>query len=193
MKRVKSICLLATFVTFSFAGLAQLKYTDRGVDITVKGTSNLHDWDVKSDKGIVDATLAMGAGEKTVSFSKLSFVVNAETLKSGKSGMDKNTYKALKTDAHKNITFNLLSANAIPTDGNAYQVKAKGNLTVAGVTKPIDLIVTAKWNPGNQSLTISGVKTFKMTDFGVKPPTAVLGTIKTGDEVNITFSVNIVK
>ncbi len=193
MKLLKSLCLLATFATFSFAGLAQMKYTDRGVDIVVKGTSNIHDWDVKSDKGIVDATIAMGAGDKTVTFSKLAFVVNAETLKSGKSGMDKNTYKALKTEEHKNINFDLLSANAIPTDGNTYQVKAKGNLTVAGVTKPIDLIVTAKWNNADKSLSISGAKAFNMTEFGVKPPTALFGTIKTGDEVNINFNVQITK
>jgi hypothetical protein len=40
----------------------------------------------------------------------------------------------------------------------------------------------------NNNVTFTGKKTIKMTEFEVEPPTALLGTIKTGDEVTISFN-----
>jgi hypothetical protein len=31
----------------------------------------------------------------------------------------------------------------------------------------------------------------KMTDFGIKPPTAIFGRLKTGDEVKVNFELNV--
>ena len=38
----------------------------------------------------------------------------------------------------------------------------------------------------------TGSYTLKMTDFSVKPPTAMFGTIKTGDEITVKFNVDYV-
>jgi hypothetical protein len=42
---------------------------------------------------------------------------------------------------------------------------------------------------GKGGLRATGVSTFKMTDFGVKPVTALLGTIRTGDAVTVKFDI----
>jgi hypothetical protein len=39
---------------------------------------------------------------------------------------------------------------------------------------------------------ISGSKKLKMTEFDMVPPTALMGTIKTGDEVTVTFNLNLI-
>jgi hypothetical protein len=31
----------------------------------------------------------------------------------------------------------------------------------------------------------------KMTDFGIKPPTAIFGTLRTGDEVKVNFALTV--
>ena len=41
------------------------------------------------------------------------------------------------------------------------------------------------------SITFNGSKKLKMTDYGIKPPTALLGTMTTGDEVEIVFQVTL--
>jgi filamentous hemagglutinin family protein len=41
------------------------------------------------------------------------------------------------------------------------------------------------------SVTFSGSKKLKMTDYGIKPPTALMGTMTVGDEVEIVFSVTL--
>jgi polyisoprenoid-binding protein YceI len=63
-------------------------------------------------------------------------------------------------------------------------------LTIAGTAKKTDLYVQGKVG-GDGSLTFNGSKKLKMTDFGIKPPTALMGTMTVGDEVEIVFSVTL--
>lgn len=67
-----------------------------------------------------------------------------------------------------------------------------GNLNVAGTTKSIDLVVKGELLP-NGAILFEGMKALKMTDFNVKPPTALLGVLKTGNEVFISFRITVSK
>ena len=76
------------------------------------------------------------------------------SLKSGKGGLDKNTYKALNADEHPTITFRMTSYSAEPKDG-AFAAKVGGTLTVNGVTRDVLLLTTISGEPGAlQAVTI---------------------------------------
>src|SRR5699024_11709610 len=64
------------------------------ISINVDGTSNIHDWDLKAEKFTVKAIIEDSADLPAI--KSLNLDLEAESLKSGKSGVDKNTYKALK-------------------------------------------------------------------------------------------------
>ena len=189
LTRIFSVLLIGSFLTAPITGKAQLKYYGQALDVSIKGTSTLHDWEIKSDKGQVEALVSVNKDK--VSFTALSFSVPATSLKSGHNAMDKNTYKALNVDKNPNISFVLSSANVTPVDANTYQFKGVGNLTIAGATRQTDLTAVCKYNPADKSFTCTGTKKFKMTDYNVKPPTVMLGTIKTGDEISISYNVKI--
>jgi polyisoprenoid-binding protein YceI len=106
--------------------------------------------------------------------------------------MDNNTYKALNVDKNPNITYVLSSATVTPVDGNTYTIKTTGKLTIAGSTRETDVVATGKMN-ADKSISVTGSKKFKMTDYGIKPPTAMLGTIKTGDDITISYNLKFVK
>lgn len=108
----------------------------------------------------------------------------AESLKSGKSAMDRNTYDALETKKHKQIQFVL--TNITPAGSNTWN--AKGNFTIAGVTQPASFEVKSSSSGSNYNF--QGRHAFKLTDYKMDPPTALLGTVKTGNDVVIHFNIN---
>lgn len=169
---------------------AQTNYQSNAAQTTIKGTSTLHDWDMTSSKGQTKATFVLN-GNQVTGISALSFTVQAESLKSDKSGLDKNAYKALNTGKHANITFTMTSGTVTATGNNTFQVKATGNLNIAGTSKPTTITATCQLNPADKSITTKGSTTFKMTEYKVTPPTVMLGTIKTGDEVTIDYQVKL--
>jgi hypothetical protein len=193
-KRISSgagrFSLVLISILFSLASLAQVRSHIRSANLLIKGTSTLHDWEMKSSAGNAEAVLSLNK-EVLTGFSALTFSMPAETLKSGHGGMDKNCYKALKTSASPSITFVLSSSSVTPVDGTTYRVRAIGNLTIAGVTKQTELIATCKWNAAEKSFDCTGSKKMKMSEFKVDPPTFMFGTIKTGDEIEIAFNLKI--
>jgi len=194
MKTLKSCwTLLAILSVFSLTGKAQTaKLSIKESSILVKGTSSLHDWRCKTEQISGDISYTANALTlKDITAVNLQLVVKSmKSIKENgdyyEAGMDKNMYKALSADKFPKITFALIDiSNVKATTGKADFV-AKGNLTIAGNQKPISF-------PVNAILTANGVvfkgsTTFKMTSFGVTPPKALLGTIKTGDEVTIVFN-----
>lgn len=68
-------------------------------------------------------------------------------------------------------------------------ITVKGDLTIAGVTKPAE--ITAGYTFSGNTLTITGSHQLLMSNFGIKPPTAMMGSLKTGDEVTVEFDLNL--
>ena len=66
------------------------------------------------------------------------------------------------------------------------KVVASGDLTIAGKTNKVDLPFTLTVSDGKAVL--EGKIPLKMTDFGIEPPKALLGTIKTGDEIEVHYN-----
>ena len=182
---------IALFAAINFAlsitAIAQTNYRTQVVDIKLNGTSNLHDWQMKAVSGTSAAFFVVTNG-KVTSLSKLNFSLPVKNLKSGKSGMDKNTYKALNADANPNISFVLTSATVVPTGGNNYKLNCQANMSIAGKTNQTELVATGIYNPADKSFTVTGVKKMKMTDYNVKPPTALLGSIRTGNDITISYN-----
>jgi len=181
--------LLAIAMAFAMPAAAQV-YSSSATTAIVKGTSTLHDWDMTSSSGKTQATFSIANGE-IKGISALSFTVAAESLKSSRSGLDKNAYKALETKKHKDIAFKM-SSGTVTKGAEGYTVKAKGTLTVAGNSKPLDITAIAVLE-ADGSISVNGSVMFAMTTYGVKPPTVMMGTIKTGDEITITYGAKLTK
>ncbi|MFN0172163.1 MAG: YceI family protein [Bryobacteraceae bacterium] len=66
------------------------------------------------------------------------------------------------------------------------QIKVTGDLTIRNITKPVVVWVRQRESSADGML-FEGQARFRMTDFGLKPPTAALGAIGTRDEVELSF------
>ncbi|OUR92329.1 hypothetical protein A9Q87_07555 [Flavobacteriales bacterium 34_180_T64] len=153
--------------------------------LTVSGTSSLHDWDIVAEAQ--NGTIEINYTSSNLEINTFKIVITSESLKSGKRGMDKNTYKALKTNEFENISFQLTETKSVLDLGNeTFQVSASGTLNIAGATNLVTL--NFKLSIKGNSINIIGEKSIKMTDYKIDPPKALLGTITTGDEIVIKFN-----
>ncbi len=113
-KNFKSILgsILMLLITSQVSVTQNYSLDSAASKLTIDGTSNIHDWTITSEnqKGKLVAEVDKAQLAK---ISQLDFSVKAEGLKSGKGGMDKNTYIALKTDKYQDISFSLKKVNSI--------------------------------------------------------------------------------
>ena len=156
------------------------------IDMEVAGTSTLHDWEMVSEEARGRANFIL-ENKQLKEIKDLSFSLETETLKSGKGPMDKICYESMKTKKHKNITFQLLGVNSIKQSANGYTILARGNLQIAGVKKTV--VMNVKAIIVNGTIEFIGSYKMKMTDYDIDPPTALFGTIKTGNDLDISFKV----
>ena len=146
----------------------------------------MHDWVMKTSSGDCSATLQVDGDGNLKDITAMSFSVASKALKSGKDGMDKNAYKALKSDKSPNISATLKSADVIMKDGKNYTIKAIINLTIAGKTVETALEAQAK-KINDTSFSIKGEKKISMKDYDMQPPSFMLGAVKTGNDVVLNF------
>jgi polyisoprenoid-binding protein YceI len=162
----------------------------------IEGTSNLHGWSCKAEK--MDATIdldAVAAAQLTSAppkaLKRVQVKVPVKSLKCGHGGMDDNLYKALGADASPDISYIMATFQAVPGDvTDSFTLKTVGTLTIAGKANPLAMDVVATRLPDG-SVKATGTVPIKMTDFGIKPPTAIFGRLKTGDEVKVNFELTV--
>lgn len=169
--------ILGLSLSLSAQSLYQLAGTP---ELKVSGGSTIHDWEMVATAATGKADISIG--NKNIQAIRMGEVtMKATALKSGKGQMDGIAYKSLKAGKNPNISFKLTSFKNL--GGN--KASATGNLTVAGATRPVTFLV--KYLVNGDAVNLEGETSFKMTDFDITPPTAMLGTIKTDDKVTISF------
>src|SRR5687767_14540150 len=97
-KKTTVIILAIAFALISLNSQGQSRYTQSSTRMTISGTSSLHDWTMKSESTTCDAVFQINSQGDPLQLVSMVVSVPSESLKSGKSGMDKNAYSALKTD-----------------------------------------------------------------------------------------------
>lgn len=178
-------CLFLVFVSVS-SGFGQSYSLDNSKShLSIFGTSTLHDWEIKAEA--LNGNMMISTQDESFEIKSLSFKVLVNSLKSGKSMMDNNTYKAMEAEEYPSVSYKLNSAKVIGKTDGTFNLKAKGTLTIANTTKTIEMPVKAAMN--SSQISYQGEITFNMSEYGIEPPTALLGSIKTGDEITIKFNV----
>lgn len=166
----------ALLIAGSLSGQSMLQSSH---SLTIKGTSNLHDWQSKAT-AVKSTGTAVFANNALTDIKNFSVVVPVKKIESGKDLMDTKTFEAFNEPKNPNITFTCSDATIAGST-----VTLKGNLTMNGVTLPATVVAQSKW--ANGQLTLTGTHTVDMVTFKMRPPEAVMGTIKVGPKVTLSF------
>jgi polyisoprenoid-binding protein YceI len=189
--RPASIAILLSAAAMTAGPAAQAR-PPLGIDtarVTIAGTSNIHEY-TASTASVRVTRVAMGsaiAGDafwdevvKPGALAGFEVAIPAASLSSPKAGLDKNMHKALKVEQFPDITFRLTRL-----EGAAGALKAIGVLRIAGVEREVALDL--KTSRKGSLLVVTGSLPLLMTDYGIKPPTAMLGMLTTDPKVTVSF------
>ncbi len=121
----------------------------------------------------------------------LALVVPVDNLRSGDARLDRHLHETLGADRHKEIRFRMDSYDVAGrrAPGTALVLTLHGRLTVAGVERPIDVAASGFRVRGG--IRFRGRTNLMMTDYGIQPPTLMLGAIKTANRVTVKFDVTL--
>ena len=127
------------------------------------------------------------------SIKGFDLMIPAAKLSSGDHGLDENMAKALKAAQYPEIHFQMDSYD-VPTTSSAavtFPITLHGRLNLAGVERKIDVEVVGVHV--REGIRFSGSKDLLMTDYKIKPPTMMFGTIKTADLITMKFTATLEK
>jgi len=192
--KVKMLVALVLAATIA-AATERARFTPAQTStIKIAGTSTLHAWTMEGAtiNGAIDIAPEIVADPmqpqawKSDSPALVSVKIPVAAIKAEHARMNNIMLEAMKASANPEIRYELVEANPVKGSGDAFVVNTKGKLTIAGVTRDLDMDVTAK-RDGDRRYVMTGEAPIKMTDFGITPPVTMLGTLKTGNEVKVTF------
>ena len=190
---VSALLAAATVAGAQGASAIRLRL-EPGSELTIAGTSNVHDFTCKTNKinAYVDVDPGYIKDLTKVARPIVSVKVNiaVKSLSCGKKQMDENMYKTLKADQNQIIRYTLSGYDILDGSSTAFAAKTTGTLTIMGKDKIIAMkIDAARFNEGKA--TAQGEETLLMTDFGIKPPSFMFGTMKVGNEIKVKFNLKL--
>jgi polyisoprenoid-binding protein YceI len=151
--------------------------------VWVEGTSTVKSY--KCAAKSIGATMQTGPEGESADVAQLvkSALVTVATgeLECGNGTMNEHMRKALKLTEHPNVSFTLDSYTLAPNG------LLKGKLQIAGQEKEIEFSATI--TEENSGIRVVGSKQINMKEWGVKPPSLMLGTMKVNPLVTINFDV----
>jgi polyisoprenoid-binding protein YceI len=159
----------------------------------VEGTSTVRDYTCRATslEGSVtptgaDASLAMGELEKAVRTVDVSLPVQG--LECGNGTMNGHLRNALKAQQNPTIRFRLSHYELAAAGQTAGTATLQGTLAIAGQEKPVSIEASVS-SEGDGAVRVKGSKEILMSEYGVRPPTLMMGTLKVRDRVVVHFDV----
>jgi hypothetical protein len=162
-----------------------------GSELTFEGTSTLHAFHCKTTTMTAAIQVDSRYAETKLSQVKqpiktVDLVIPVKSIKCGSSGLENNMYKTLKADKFPEIRYTLSTYEIPSSTDDGVTLQSIGTLTVAGQQKTIAMSIKAE-RQADGSATAAGTQDVLMTDFGIKPPVFMLGTLRTGNKIVVSF------
>jgi len=188
MQKLKSLllnALTALVVVYPSWGLTKQIVFNETNSVQLNGDSTLRKFSSSSSKIKVRGTAQSEQQSPLFPWTptKLDISIDVKSLKSDSATLDEHLYENIKAEKFPLIE---VSLNKFRFENKT--VFAAGTLAIAGVSKAVEL--QAVYETVDGKLNFKGSYALKMSDFGIQPPTMMMGTIKTADNIEIIFNVS---
>ncbi|HET8656795.1 MAG TPA: YceI family protein [Longimicrobiaceae bacterium] len=133
-----------------------------------------------------DAKTAVLAGTKAV--RAVSVRVPVRSLDCGNGTMNEHMLKAIKAKENPEIAFQLISYELV-RQGEAESLKMTGTLSLGGAQRPVTL--TGDVRSADGALAVTGATVIKLSEYGLKAPSLMMGAMKVGDQVTVRYDLSL--
>jgi polyisoprenoid-binding protein YceI len=158
--------------------------------IWVEGTSSVRSFkctavgvETSIDAASPDVATALAAGTHAVRTVEVR--VPAAKLDCNNGTMNGHLRKAIKAVEHPVIQFRLASYELAPKEGGS-AVTMTGTLSLGGAEKSVTVKADAVAG-ADGALRVTGSFPLRLTEYGLKPPSLMMGTMKVGDQVTVKY------
>jgi hypothetical protein len=157
--------------------------------ISIDGKTNVNSFTCAIAKYSGTDTLVLHEGGKNVRpvFVKGSVGLDASTFDCGLAIMTSDFRKTIKSEVYPAIVIDFISFERTPTykEGDE-NFKGIIKISLAGITKLFEVDCVIETQP-NGLIHLKGGRQFKFADFGMKPPTRMMGSIKVKEDLKVNF------
>ena len=165
-------------------------------NLTISGTSNVNKFDCILEQNFENDTLYIVTQNLGLNMycenAITTFLINK--FNCGHEAINQDFRQALREEEFPAISLNVKSIykpQYLSPNSESKEIKATISLMLAGTKK--EYTVDFKDNDIKpQKLCFSGEKTVKMSDFNIDPPKALMGLIKTRDDLSIRFDLQLI-
>lgn len=166
-----------------------------GAELVVEGTSTVRDFrciaqDLSAHLEPASPQVVLTLEQLAQAVREVRLEVPTGALDCDNETMNEHMFKALGLEKHPTITLRVTRYEVGEPTKGAAAVRMFGELTLAGVTRPVTVKATAKPGPDG-TLRLEGRHALRMTEWGVKPPSLMLGTMKVHEAVHIRFQLGL--
>lgn len=191
MRKYSAIILVLGVVVLGIISSDTVVSIDPASELVLFGSSNVNKFKCACTDQFPQSTIKFNKGKTGTSatFSNALLDLSVGALDCGNKLMNKDLYKTLKGEEYPKIRIELIQVkqldNSIVEQPGSWATQTvEAALTIAGVRRSLDLSVRAQRIGAGRFRFVSD-KNILMTDFGLTPPKALMGTIKVNDQIRI--------
>ena len=187
-----AIALMATTLTAQSGSAVRLQLAP-GSQLTFEGTSTLHGFTctTKTMQAYIDVDPAYqtaNLGALAHPIVGVQVVIPVKSLSCG-GELEGNMLKTLNASQYPYVIYKLSEYDMVSGSASAasFIAATQGRLTIAGKENQIAMSINAA-RGSDGIVTAAAGQTIKMSDFGIKPPTFFLGSLRVGNELKVKFT-----
>lgn len=165
-------------------GWAPVSGQDAEAEISISGTSTVRNWTCE-----VTAPVRVsrgGSGAQAPGFpdgvASATVTVRVADIECPEEQMIEHLQEAMQVEEYPEIVYRLEEYSL--SDGG--EATLSGTMTILDTTNPIEIGATLE--EADQGVQVAGETTLDMTEYGVEPPTVMLGMLEVGPVITLDFT-----
>jgi hypothetical protein len=161
--------------------------------LNIEGTTNVNSFKCAIAKYIGTDTLVLHEGGRNIRpvFVRGAVALDASSFDCGMALMTSDFQRAINANVHPAIVIDFISFERTPAYTSAReQFKGILKISLSGVTRLFEVNCTIDADPSG-IISLAGSRDFTFSDFGLTPPTRMLGTVKVKESLKVSFDLKL--